>query len=62
VFELATAEDQQSVEAVPAHAADPAFRVGVRVRRLDRRPDDLDVFAAEDRVEGLAELPIAVVD
>ena len=47
VLELAATEDQQPVEALPPHAADPAFGVGVRVRRLDRRPDDLDAFTAK---------------
>src|SRR6266511_2287687 len=51
VLELATTEDQQPVEALPAHAADPAFGVGVRVRRQNRRPNDLDAFAPEDLVE-----------
>ena len=50
VHELAAAEDQEPVEALSAHAADPAFGVDVRVRRLDRRPDDRDALAAEDRV------------
>jgi hypothetical protein len=36
VLELAAPEDQQTVEALPAHAADPALSVGVRIRRLDR--------------------------
>src|SRR6266571_3445519 len=62
VLELAATEDQEPVEALPAHAADPAFGVGVRVRRLDRRSDDLDAFAAEDVVEGAAVLRVAVVD
>src|SRR5438105_3601291 len=35
-------------------AADPAFRVRVRVRRADRCADDGDVFALEDAVEGAA--------
>jgi hypothetical protein len=40
VLEMAAAEDQQPVEALTAHAADPALGVRVRVRRLDRRADD----------------------
>jgi hypothetical protein len=36
VLELAAPEDQQPVETLPAHAADPAFRVGIGVWRLDR--------------------------
>ena len=51
VLKLAAPEEQEPVEALPAHAANPAFGVGVRVRRPDRRPDDLDSFAPEDAVE-----------
>jgi hypothetical protein len=51
VLELAAAEDEQSVEAFPAHAADPALRGSVSVRRPDRRADDADAFALEDAVE-----------
>jgi len=62
VLELTATEDREPVEALPARATDPAFRVGVRVRRLDRRPDNLDALAAQDRVESAAELAVAVVD
>ena len=62
MLELAATEDQEPVEALPADAADPALRVGVRVRRAVRRADDLDVFALEDAVEGAAELRVAIVD
>ena len=34
VLELAATQDQEPVEALPAHAADPAFGVGIRVRAL----------------------------
>jgi hypothetical protein len=60
---MAAAEDQQPVEALTAHAAGPpALGVRVRVRRLDRRADDLDLFAAEDVVEATAELGVAIVN
>ena len=54
MLELAASEDQEPIEALqlPTHAADPAFRVCVRVRRPDRCADDRDVFALEDAVEG----------
>jgi hypothetical protein len=39
VRELAAAEDEQPVEALATHAADPALGVGVRVRRLDGSAD-----------------------
>jgi hypothetical protein len=42
VLELAATEDQAPVEALPAHAADPTFGIGTRVRRLDRRSHDLE--------------------
>src|SRR6266508_3258671 len=61
-LELAAPEDEEPIEAFPAHAADEAFGVGVRVRRLDRRSDDLDAFTAEDGVEGAAEFRVADVD
>ena len=51
VLKLAAPEDQEPVEALAAHAANPAFGVGVRVRRPDRRPDDLDSFAPEDALD-----------
>ena len=62
VLEVATAEDEDPVEAVGAERADPAFGVGVRVRRLDRCADHRHPLAADDVVEGLAELRVSVVD
>jgi hypothetical protein len=62
VFELATAEDQQPVEALAADGADPALHVRVRIRRLHRRPDDLDLLARQERIEGERELRVAIVD
>jgi hypothetical protein len=62
VFELASAEDQQPVEALPADASDPALHVRVRVRGLDGCADDFDPLATEEGVEGARELRVAVVD
>jgi len=42
VHELTATENQQPVEAFAADVADPALHVGVGVRRLDGRVDDLD--------------------
>jgi hypothetical protein len=61
VLEVAASENEDSVEAVGAKRAHPAFGVGVRVRRPDRRADDLDALGAEDLVEGVRELRVAVV-
>jgi hypothetical protein len=62
VFELAAAEDQEPIEALLPRGADPALDVRVRVRRLQRRPDDPYSLAAEDVVAGAAELGVTVVD
>jgi hypothetical protein len=58
----APTEDQQSVEALAADAADPALDVRVRVRRPDRRPDDPHAFAGEDRIERRRELAVSIVN
>src|SRR5713101_5693195 len=62
VFEVAAAEDQNPVEAVGADGTYPAFGVGVCVRRPHRRPDHLHSFGAEDFVEGVTELRVAIMD
>ena len=55
-LELAAVDDQDPVEALASDGADEALGVGVRPRRLDRRLDDSDPFAAEDLVERAVEL------
>ena len=50
------------VEAVGANRAYPTLGEGVRVRRLDRRADHLDVLRPEDLVERAAELVVAIMD
>src|SRR5438094_197939 len=45
-----------------AHGADEAPGIGVCLRCADRCLDHRDAFAAEDVVEGAAELAVAVVD
>src|SRR6266540_2916830 len=62
MFEVAPAEDEDPVEAVSADGAHPALGEGVGVRRLDRGGDHFDALAAEDFVEGVAELGVAIVD
>ena len=62
VLEVAAAEDEDPVEAVGANRAHPALGEGVRVRRLNRRADHLDALGAEDLVEGVAELRVAIMD
>jgi hypothetical protein len=62
VFEVAAAEDQQPVETLASNGANEPLRVGVGLWCPDRCSDDLDPFAAEDLVEGGAELAVAVVN
>jgi hypothetical protein len=60
IFELAAAEDEESIETVVPDRQYPAL--GVRVRRLDRCADHGDTLALEDVVEAAAELGVAIVD
>ncbi|MCA1678282.1 MAG: hypothetical protein LC790_23070, partial [Actinobacteria bacterium] len=62
MVEVAAAQDQTAVETVAAERPYPALGAGIRVRRLHRRLDDVDRFAAEDVVEAAAELAVAIVD
>ena len=60
MLELAAMEDQEPIEALPAHAADAAFGVGIRVRRAERCADHRDLFALEDAIESPAEVRVAI--
>src|SRR6266540_4217352 len=62
LLELSAVEDEEPVEALAPDGADPALDVRVCVRCPHRCSDHLDPVAAEDGVEGAAELAIAVVD
>jgi hypothetical protein len=62
MFELAAAENEESIETVVPDRQYPALGVRVRVRRLDRCADHGDPFALEDVVEAAAELGVAIVD
>lgn len=61
-LEVAATDDQEVVEAVAADGADPPLRVGVRVRRPDRRPDHPHTLGTEDLIEAAVELRVAVMD
>ncbi len=61
-LELAAAEDQQPVEALPAQAPDLALGVCPRPRRSHRRLEDREAFGAEDLIEVARELAVAVAD
>ena len=62
VFEMSATDDEDPIEALGADGPHPAFGVGVRVWRLERRADHLDPLGAEDLVEGVAELLVAIVN
>ena len=59
-FEMAAAEDEEPVQALPADGADKPLRDRVGARRPDGRLDDPDPFSAEDGVEGVGELRVAI--
>ena len=58
VREVATAEDQQPVEALAADGPDSALCVGPCLRRPHGRFDHPDAFGAEDLVEVAGELAV----
>jgi hypothetical protein len=60
-LEMAAVEDQQPVETLRSDGTDEALGDGVRLRRSQRRADDLDPFASEDDVEVTRELAVAMV-
>ena len=62
MLEVALADDQRPVEALPADAADPALGVGSRFRRSYRSFDDANTFGAEDLVELATELAVTITD
>ncbi len=55
-------DDEHPVKDFPPQAAYPAFHDRIRVGYLDRRRDDLNALAGEDRVEHAGELPVPVTD
>ena len=60
--EMPPTEDEGPVEALGPHRLDHPFRMGIRVRCLDRRHDHPGPFLANDRVERPAELRVMVSD
>jgi hypothetical protein len=62
LLKLSPADDRDPVEAFAADGADPALGECVRLRRPERRANDLDALASEDVIEGFAELAVAIVD
>jgi hypothetical protein len=51
-FEVVAVQDQEPVKTLRANGSDEALRDRVGLRRLHRRLDDPDAFAAKDLVEG----------
>jgi hypothetical protein len=62
LLQVTTADDQQPVEALGADGTNPTLRIGVRVRRLDRRDEHLGALGAEHVVEPATELRVPVAD
>ena len=62
LLKVSAADNQQPVQTLGTHRADPTLRIGVGVRGADRRPDHRDALRGQHRVEGRRELGIAIVD
>jgi len=54
--------DQEMVQALPAHGANPALGDGVGVRSLDRRANDLRTDRAPEVIEGPGALAVTVAE
>jgi len=61
-FEVPSVDDQDPVEALAAHGADPPFDEGVRARCPHGRADCSDALGAERLIERRRELAVAIVD
>src|SRR5215210_4027999 len=62
MLELAATDDQETIEALPTHAGDPAFRVRTRVRRAIGVQMTAMSSLSGRCVEGAAELRVPIVD
>jgi hypothetical protein len=62
LLQVTTADDQQPVEALGTDRTDPTLRIGVRIRRLDRRDQHLGTLGPEHVVEPTTELGVAVAE
>ena len=60
LFQVTSADDQQPVEALGADGTDPTLRMGVRVRRPDRRHQHFGPLGAEHVVEPATELCVSI--
>jgi hypothetical protein len=60
LFQVASSDDQQPVQALGADGADPALGVGVRVGCLHRRQEHLGTVRTEDVVEPVGELRVTI--
>src|ERR687891_1736437 len=59
---MATAEDEDAIQALPVQRSHEPFRERVRPRCPDRGADDLDVFGGEYLVEAACVFRVAVPD
>ena len=62
LLQVTTADDQQPVEALGPDGTDPPLRIGVGVRRLDRRDEHLGALGLEHLVEPTTALRVAVAE
>src|SRR5919106_4037903 len=59
---MATAEDEDAIQALPVQRSHEPFRERVRPRCPDRGADDLDAFGGEYLVEAACVFRVAVPD
>jgi hypothetical protein len=61
-FQVFASEDEQPVETLAAHAANPPFGMCLRLRRASWGADDLDSFGAKDLIKSAGELAVTVAN
>jgi hypothetical protein len=61
-LEVLSVDDEEPVETLGPGGADEALGDRIPLRRSNRRPDRLDPFATEDRVEVTSERAVAIAD
>jgi hypothetical protein len=61
-LEVPSTKDEHPVQTLRPHGLDPPLGMGVRLRRPDRRAQDLPTLAAEHLVEGASELGVVVAE
>ncbi len=62
LFQVARAEDQQPIQTLPPHGADPALGIRIRAGGAQGSAEDLHALRGENLVEGHRVLLVPIMD